>query len=82
MGTTVETLLNQALQMPAQDRAVIAERLITSLDSEIDQDVEIAWQQEVQRRVDEVDKGVVACIPWEQVLLRLKENSETKRFTH
>jgi len=71
----VESLLTQALQMPAQDRAAIAERLISSLDTEIDQDVEIAWQQEVQRRVDEVDKGVVACIPWEQVLLRLRENS-------
>jgi len=82
MGTMVESLLNQALQMPAQDRAVIAERLISSLDTEIDQDVEMAWQQEVQKRVDEVDKGVVACIPWEKVLLRLRGNSETKRFTH
>jgi putative addiction module component (TIGR02574 family) len=72
MGTMVESLLNQALQMPAQDRAVIAERLISSLDTEIDQEVEIAWQQEVQRRVEEVDKGVVACIPWEQVLPRFK----------
>ena len=71
----VENLLAQALLMPAQDRAAIAERLISSLDAEIDQDVEIAWQQEVQRRVDEIDKGLVACIPWEQVLLRLRENS-------
>jgi len=71
----VENLLTQALQMPVEDRAVIAERLISSLDTEIDQDVEIVWQQEVQRRVDEIDKGAVACIPWEQVLLRLRENS-------
>jgi len=75
MSTMVENLLAQALLMPAQDRAAIAERLISSLDAEIDQDVEIAWQQEVQRRVDEIDKGLVACIPWEQVLLRLRENS-------
>jgi len=75
MSTMVENLLTQALQMPVEDRAVIAERLISSLDTEIDQDVEIAWQQKVQRRVDEVDKGVVACIPWEQALLRLRNNS-------
>lgn len=75
MSIMAENLLTQALQMPVEDRAVIAERLISSLDTETDQDVEIAWQQEVQRRVDEVDKGVVTCIPWEQVLLRLRKNS-------
>ncbi len=74
MSTTIENLLTQALQMPSKDRALIAERLITSLDTEADWDVEIAWQQEVQRRIEQIDNGEVVCIPWEQVLNRLRGN--------
>jgi len=74
MKTAVENIINHALQMPPEDRAAIAERLISSLDSDVDQDVEIAWQQEVQRRIEEIDRGDVACIPWEQVLNRLRGN--------
>lgn len=75
MSTAVESILAQALQMPLQDRAVIAERLLFSLDTEADIDVEIAWQHEAQRRLDQIDQAEVVCIPWEQVLHRLRENS-------
>lgn len=74
MSTAIEDILAQALQMPSKDRALIAERLITSLDPETDWEVEIAWQQEVQRRIEQIDKGEVVCIPWEQVLNRLRGN--------
>jgi putative addiction module component (TIGR02574 family) len=74
MSTVIENLLTQALQMPSKDRALIAERLITSLDTEADWDVEVAWQQEVQKRIEQIEKGEVICIPWEQVLNRLRGN--------
>ncbi len=78
MSTAVEDILTQALQMSSQDRAMLAERLISSLDTEVDWDVEIAWQQEVQRRIEQIDKGEVVCVPWEQVLHRLRENARAK----
>ncbi len=74
MGAVVESIIAQALQMSPQDRAVIAERLISSLDSMVDEDIELAWQQEAQRRAKEIDQGQVACLPWEHVLLRLRGN--------
>lgn len=37
--------------------------------------ISIAWQQEMQRRITEVEKGEVVCIPWEQVLQRLRGNT-------
>ena len=75
MSNVVENILAQALRMPAEERATIAEHLISSLDSEVDTDVEVAWQHEVQRRIEEVDKGEIVCVPWEQVLSRLRGNS-------
>jgi len=75
MNQAVEKIITQALRTPLKDRAVIAERLISSLDPATDLDVEIAWQEEIHRRVTEVDKGVVNCIPWEVVQQRLRRNA-------
>jgi putative addiction module component (TIGR02574 family) len=74
MNTVVESIIAQAMQMQPQERALIAERLISSLDTEVDEDVEIAWQQEVQRRIAELDNAEVVCLPWEEVLRRLRKN--------
>jgi putative addiction module component (TIGR02574 family) len=75
MSTIVEGIIDQALRLPPHDRAAIAERLISSLDTETDLEVEVAWQQEIQRRIDAVEKGEVVCMPWEHVLQRLRGNS-------
>jgi putative addiction module component (TIGR02574 family) len=75
MSAAVENILTQALQMPPKERAAVAARLIASLGTEMDWDVEVAWQQEVQRRIAEIDKREVVCLPWEQALQRLRENS-------
>ncbi len=57
--------------MPENDRAAIAERLLTSLDAKPDRNVEEAWQQEIQRRLSELDRGDVECVPWEEVRSRM-----------
>ena len=60
--------------MPPKDRAAIAERLIVSLDAQVEYDVEGAWQREIQRRSAEIKRGEVVCIPWEEVRERLRKN--------
>lgn len=75
MDKAVEEIITQALQTSPKDRATIAERLIASLDTVADLNVEVAWQQEIHRRVMEVDKGVVDCIPWEEFRERLRRNA-------
>lgn len=79
MSTNVEHVLTQALQMSPQDRALIAERLLSSLDAEADLEIEIAWQQEAQRRIEEIDRGEVVCLPWEQVISRLRGNTRVNK---
>lgn len=70
--TEVETILNQALRMSEEDRAEIAERLISTLDNPPDPDIELAWQQEVQRRIQSVESGEAKYISWEEVLRCLR----------
>jgi hypothetical protein len=52
-----EGLISDALQMPDEERAMIAERLIASLDHEFDKDAELAWQKEIRTRIDSIDNA-------------------------
>ena len=71
-------ILNNALLQPEKDRARIAEALIASLDIKTDPDIELAWQQEIDKRLSEIDKGVVKCIPWEEVRDRFYKNANAQ----
>jgi putative addiction module component (TIGR02574 family) len=62
-----QKLLQKALALPENERAELAGTLMSSLDTTIDPDVDAAWQQEVARRLDEVQSGDVKTIAWEEV---------------
>jgi putative addiction module component (TIGR02574 family) len=67
MTQEAQEMLQKALALPENERAELAGNLISSLDATVDQDVDAAWQQEVVRRLHEVQSGKVATIPWERV---------------
>jgi putative addiction module component (TIGR02574 family) len=67
MTREVAELLKRALALPVEERANLANTLIDSLDATVDEDVEIAWQEEVRRRIDDLRSGRVNVIPWEEV---------------
>lgn len=60
-------MLKQALRLPDKDRAELAANLIDSLDATVDEDTEAAWQEEIARRLKDVEAGNVRTIPWEEV---------------
>ncbi len=64
-------LLREALELPPEARASLAGSLIDSLDVEIDEDVEAAWDTEIASRIREIDAGNVKLIPWAQFRRRL-----------
>jgi putative addiction module component (TIGR02574 family) len=57
MTQEAHELLQKALALPENERAELAGNLIASLDATVDQDVDAAWQQEVVRRLHEVQSG-------------------------
>jgi putative addiction module component (TIGR02574 family) len=60
-------LLKQALTLSEKERAELASNLIDSLDPIVDSDAELAWQEEVARRLEEVESGKVKTISWDEV---------------
>ena len=64
-------ILKDALALPTEARAARAGSLLKSLDTEVDEDAEAAWATEMNRRVAELDGGLLKTIPWAEVRLRL-----------
>jgi putative addiction module component (TIGR02574 family) len=75
MSPEVDELLKKALALTPQERGALAASLIDSLEegSELDLDAEAAWQQEVARRMEEIDSGKVKPVPWLEVKRRARE---------
>jgi putative addiction module component (TIGR02574 family) len=72
-------LLKEALALPAEARAALADSLLGSLDTEVDADAEAAWQIEIQRRVAELDSQTVSPLPWAEVRSRLMATLRNER---
>ncbi|MEX1246701.1 MAG: addiction module protein [Thermoanaerobaculia bacterium] len=66
MGREVDKILEEALRLPPEARAAVAGRLIESLDGDVDEDAEGAWNAEIARRLGELDSGSVRTIPWDE----------------
>lgn len=71
MSVTVEELLRQALKLNAKARAELAALILESVPTESPEEVDAAWQAEIQRRVRELESGSVKTIPWEEVREKL-----------
>ncbi|WP_437875487.1 addiction module protein [Sorangium sp. So ce513] len=73
-------VLAQALQLPPEERADVAKCLIASLDGPADRDVEAAWLAEVERRLQDVERGTATFVSWhvvrERIAARLRANRE------
>ena len=57
-------LLKKALALPPEARAALANSLLASLDEAVDPTAEQAWEEEIARRIQELDSGKVKPIPW------------------
>ena len=65
MSQSVDDLVSQAQSLPDADRALLVERLLLTL-HDYQTEVEEAWKVEIERRIDDIDSGRVATVPWEE----------------
>lgn len=72
-------VLAEALQLSPEERADAAKRLIASLDEPADGDVEVAWLAEVERRMQDVDRGAAKVESREVVRTRIAARLRANR---
>jgi len=78
MSPNAQRLLDEARQLPPDEREWLAEFLL--IDNGVSAaEVESAWDTEIERRLDEIDSGVVEMIPLEDVLADMDAHIARKR---
>jgi putative addiction module component (TIGR02574 family) len=73
MPETVEKLKAELGKLTTRERAEIAHFLLHTLDPQEDEDVEAAWDQELDKRAKEIDSGKVVGKPVSPVIRRAKK---------
>lgn len=73
MANTTRDLLEQALELPLDERARMAADLLESL-SEAEEGVEAAWANEIRSRVASARAGEIESTDWRIVLDRVEKD--------
>lgn len=76
MAALLKEIENQALQLSPQERGELIHRLIVSLEGPAEGTPEAiaqAWDEEIARRVAEIDSGIAVLIPHEKVVAEIDE---------
>jgi putative addiction module component (TIGR02574 family) len=71
MTRELKRVLQEAFELPENDRATLAGLLIESLEQPPDPEVEEIWAVEAERRWREIQSGDAETIPWEVVRAKL-----------
>ena len=74
MVASTETLLRQALELPANDRAALVDGLIVSLDKP-DPAIDALWLREAQSRMAAYRSGELDAVDADQVFAELGRRS-------
>ncbi|MEZ5540226.1 MAG: addiction module protein [Pseudomonadales bacterium] len=72
MAIPVEKITEVALSLPSEARALLADRLVESLDPITDPEIRDIWATEALRRLEEIRSDKVESIPGDVVLARAR----------
>ncbi len=70
MTPEVAKLLQQALSLSIEEQEALADSLISNLGGKVDEGVLAAWDQEIKKRIADLDSGRAKTIPWSEVRQR------------
>lgn len=74
---SIEQLTEELLSLPNASRALLVEKLVESLEFDIDPAIEKAWLSEAKSRRDEVRNGFVEVIDGDEALTQVRNLLET-----
>lgn len=76
MAYSPETIFDEAMSLSPDRRAALAEKLLASLDEKYRAEIDIAWAQEAERRLEALDRGEVQAIPGDDVMRCLEAGNK------
>jgi len=72
MPDLVTELSQRARELTPEERARLAEELLASLEGGLEPQVDAAWDDELRKRIAEVESGTVKLVPADEVFARVR----------
>jgi putative addiction module component (TIGR02574 family) len=79
MSAAAKEVIEAALKLDPQARAEVAQELLESLEESAYGKLSPTWEDELDRRVQEIEEGRVQLIPGEQVFAEIDALLQTRR---
>jgi hypothetical protein len=74
MSANPSKILKEALNLPPEARAALAGTLLESLEENLGPEAVAAWEDEIAKRLKEVDASTVQMIPWFEARRKILNN--------
>jgi putative addiction module component (TIGR02574 family) len=71
-----DEIFRAALSLPEEIRAVLAARLLESLDSAAQREIDARWGEEAEDRINAHDRGEITAFPIDEVFSSLRDRLE------
>ena len=72
MAATDDRVIEEALSLPADVRISLIEKLLTSLNLPVDEEIDRLWAEEAERRVSQIEKGKAKLVHGEEVFSKIR----------
>lgn len=73
MRGSVEMIVAEAVQLPPDQRLVLAHKILTSIEPEASLETDSAWDSEIRDRIARYDAGNVKSIPASEVFAEVDQ---------
>ncbi len=73
MSNATQHIIEEALRLPAPERAAIAAELLASIDTEGVSGADAEWLAEIEQRTERAERGETVGLDWPTVRQRLEE---------
>jgi Putative addiction module component len=73
---TLDQLISEATALPDGAKAILIDKIVESMTTQIDQDILLEGVKKAQERIGEIDSGAVQTIPGDIALAQVRQLSE------
>jgi hypothetical protein len=73
---TLDQLISEAIALPDAAKALLIDKIVESMNSQIDRDISTEAVKKAQERIAEIDCGAVQAIPGDIALAQIRQLSQ------
>lgn len=70
---TLDQLISEATALPDAAKAILIDKIVESMEKQIDRDILLESVQKAQERIAEIDSGAVKTIPGDIALAQIRQ---------